>query len=108
MINVRLDLKSVRLVAITLLGTKPVVKATNVVFRKLIKVQDVETATDKGSLLALLNDAGTHADGSGNFSHAACTWQGSARSGLELLGKSSLPAVQRYQPWFQPQMLDQI
>jgi len=68
--------------AATLSGAKDIVKTADPTFRKLITVDEVEMATDKDSLLALLNDNGTRPDGTGIFLDSGRSWTGTARGGL--------------------------
>lgn len=72
---------------------KAVVKSADPTYRVLITVDEVEMATDKDSLLALLNNDGQRPDGTSIFANTGRTWKGTSRGGLQEVGGEAKDGV---------------
>lgn len=67
---------------------KAFMKTVEPVLRHAYEVDEIEVATDKDSLLALLNNQGIRADATSIFSDPLRTWKVTSRGGMTELSKS--------------------
>lgn len=68
--------------AATMGGAKAILKTTDPAYRADTRIDLVDLATDKNSILLLLNDDGTNPEADNIFSKPIKSWKGTARGGV--------------------------
>lgn len=68
--------------ASTMDGAKAIMKTADPAFRADVRIELVDVATDKESILVLLNGGGERADGTSVISKPTKVWKGTARGGV--------------------------